>query len=409
MKKHANLLTVVCIFLFSFVTLYLLATNASFHFEHDLDYFNPLARSFLNGRLDIPNPVETHDLSYFKGKWYPYWGPIPAILLIPSQLITGRYIPTNYLSMFFGSLNVVIVWLILRRINREFFPEKSCRSLNAAFVIFFALGTSHVYIATKSGVWYVSQVVSLTFVLLAFWILLKRKLSTLDYFAASALISSSLLNRLSLVFYFFIIVFRICENYFDDRQKFLAIKHFAVSVIPLILFIIIFGIYNLLRFGSPIDNGFNYHNHGQAKSVVPYGLFSYRYILRNLNLVFFETPKLKTESGASFVTFNREGLSIFFVSPIYLLSFLSIVRLRNLNRREKRWIVCLWLMFLLLLVPILLIFSPGLYQFGIRYSLDFSIFLITLAYIGLQGKTNFLVFVLLFVSVILNVTSKYFL
>ncbi len=407
--RYKIVLTCILIFFTIFTIQYLLATNGSFHFEHDVDYFNPLARSFIQGRLDIPNPIEVHDLSLFKGKWYPYWGPIPAILLIPWQLVLGRYVPANYLSIFFGSLNVVIVWLILRRINREFFPDKNCKLLNAVLVIFFALGTSHVYVATKSGVWYVSQIVSLTPILIAFWILLKRKLSLADYFLASTLISSSLLNRLSLILYFALIIFRIVENYFFDQSKKLVIKRLMVCLIPYLVFFLIFGLYNYMRFGSFLGNGVAYHNHGQSLKVVPYGLFSYKYILRNLELIFLEIPKLQTVNGQESISFNREGLSIFFVSPVYLFAFLSLKSLKQIKQRETRWIIYFWITTLLLLVPIVLIFSPGLYQFGIRYSLDFSIILIALTYIGLRGKVNLLLFSFLAMSVILNVASKYFL
>ena len=385
-----KLLNLLLLFLSIFLAYFLIGTHGTGKFGHDLDYYNPLAKSFLAGRLDIPNPIETHDLSNFNGKWYTYWGPIPALLLIPFQLVMGRYIPAAYLSLFFGSLNVVVVWLILKRVSEEYFNNKLSIIFRTLLLLFFAFGTSHVYISGRSGVWFVSQTVSMFPYLLAFYILIKKKLNLTDYFLSAGLIGLNFLNRSSLILLAVFLFLRVVESRKD------LIRKLFVAALPLVFFAGLYMVYNYLRFGSPLDSGVNYQNIAPFDPIklMPYGTFSWRYIPRNLWLMFLELPKIYP------VKFNYEGMSIFFVSPLYLAALLSFV-----NR--KRLIISLWLGAIALMVPIVLLFSPGLFQFGIRYSLDFSILLIILAIFGLKGKVNAFMVLATIMAVALNIYSTF--
>lgn len=382
------------LFFVVFAVYWVIGTHGTGKLGYDLDFYNPLARSFLAGRLDIPNPIENHDLSFFNGKWYPYWGPLPALLLIPFQIVMGRYIPAGYLSLFFGSLNVVTVWLIISRVGEEYFANKLTLFFRALLLIFFALGTSHVYVSGRSGVWYVSQVVSLLPFLLAFYILIKKQLSLKDYFFASLLIGLNFLNRSSLVLLAVFLFLRL----FDSQKD--LFKKAITACLPLVFFAGIYLVYNYLRFGSPFDSGVNYQNiypFDPAK-VMPYGTFSWKYIPRNFWLMFLELPKVVINNGAPSLKLNFEGMSIFFVSPLYLAAFLSLVK-------NNRLVRSLWLGAVVLMIPIVFLFSPGLYQFGIRYSLDFSILLIALIIFGLKGKINLFMLAATAVAVILNIYS----
>jgi hypothetical protein len=82
----------------------------------ETDHFNLLSRGFLNGHLhlgDAPralveatNPYDPasrgpmellHDASYYRGKYYIYFGPAPVVsLLQPFTVLTGRDLPLPY-------------------------------------------------------------------------------------------------------------------------------------------------------------------------------------------------------------------------------------------------------------------------------------------------------------------------
>src|SRR5437660_8149227 len=51
------------------------------------DYYNYLLDSFFHGRTNI-TPPNHFDLSLFENKWYMYWGPAPALLILPFYLVS---------------------------------------------------------------------------------------------------------------------------------------------------------------------------------------------------------------------------------------------------------------------------------------------------------------------------------
>ena len=61
-------------------------------------YFNYLADSFLHGQLHLRLlPSSLHDLSFFDGRYYLYWPPMPAVVLMPFVAIFG----VNFSDIFF--------------------------------------------------------------------------------------------------------------------------------------------------------------------------------------------------------------------------------------------------------------------------------------------------------------------
>src|SRR5687768_9801501 len=83
----------------------------------ETDHFNLLTRGFQKRQLHLdgevptelihaPNPYDPklrakvnvlHDASYYRGKYYIYFGPAPVVtLLLPFSLVTGRNLPITY-------------------------------------------------------------------------------------------------------------------------------------------------------------------------------------------------------------------------------------------------------------------------------------------------------------------------
>src|SRR3989338_4118514 len=124
-----RLLFPAVIFSIVFFIYFAVGTNYTFKPKWTIDYFNPMAQSLTHFRLDILNPGQTYDLIEFKGKWYTPWGILPAIFLIPLQILKGRFIPAFYLSLLFSGLNTVVVLFLLRRLQKEFLPHLTNVSL----------------------------------------------------------------------------------------------------------------------------------------------------------------------------------------------------------------------------------------------------------------------------------------
>lgn len=398
----------VFIFVFIFVSYYLLATKGSFKIPYDVDYFSPLAKSFMQGRLDIPNPIIKTDLSFFQGKWYLYWGFLPAVFLIPGQLLLGRYFPPAYLSFLFAGINITVVYLIVQRL-KLLYIGRNLKAINILiFLAFFAFGTSHLYIATRSGVWDVAQTVTFLPSAIATYILLKKTLSPRDYFFASALISASLVGRYNLVLYLVFLSLRIFDDTFFKRQTIAIIrKKFSASVIPVLFFFGLFAVYNFARFGNPLDFGFTYtvFDNFDFSTVAPHGFYSLYYIPRNLFYMFAEIPKFSyLRTGQVVFDWNHFGMSIFIVSPVFLAALLTINRhLLNIKNFVNRLKIYLWVQVIVQVGVLIPFYWLGPLQVGIRYATDFGLLLLILAIFGLEGKINSLVILALMIAMSLNI------
>ena len=193
----------VIIFFITFFVYFAVGTQYSFKPKWAIDYFNPMAQSLIHFRLDIPNPAQTYDLIEFKGKWYTPWGILPAILLIPFQILKGRFIPAFYLSLLFSSLNTVVVLFLLKRLQREFLPQLTNVFL-CIILIFFAFGTTQFYIGTLGSVWHVNQIVSSFFGTLGIFSIFKKNRKPIDYLISSLCFGIGFLGRPTMLFLIFL-------------------------------------------------------------------------------------------------------------------------------------------------------------------------------------------------------------
>ena len=120
-----------------------------------IDYYDLLVEGFRAGQLHIPlepNPEllaqvdpydERHlhlalgDASLHDGKYYLYWGPVPALLQAAAKELLGirGLIGDQYLLFAFLSLSFVSMTLLLARMARDLFPR-----LPLAFLVLGVLG-----------------------------------------------------------------------------------------------------------------------------------------------------------------------------------------------------------------------------------------------------------------------------
>lgn len=107
------------------------------------DLYNRLADGFLAGRtsfLEDPppelaqlanpyDPVQSapyakyHDVTYYRGRYFLYFGPTPAlVLLAPWKALTGFSLPQNLAVVAFAWGAAILGVLLLRRLRDQFFP-----------------------------------------------------------------------------------------------------------------------------------------------------------------------------------------------------------------------------------------------------------------------------------------------
>jgi hypothetical protein len=82
------------------------------------NYYSYLADAFIHGQLNLRlQPSELLDLSFYQGKIYLYWPPLPAVLSIPIVLIFGVNFSDVVFTIVIGSLNTAIIARLLRNCN----------------------------------------------------------------------------------------------------------------------------------------------------------------------------------------------------------------------------------------------------------------------------------------------------
>ncbi len=390
-------LSILIIFVVTFLIYFGVASNFSFKPRWALDYFNPLAKSLLDYRLDLVNPSVTYDLVNFMGKWYMPWGILPALVLVPIQAFLGRFIPSLYLTLGFASLDVAVVYLLLLRLKKEFFPNLSHVEIYLLLGLF-AFGTTHFYVGTLGSVWHVDQMVTNFLGTLGIYVIFKKQRQLKDYVVSAWILSLALLGRATIIL---LMVFPICLYLW----QFLLLKKFRLSAaikaigsailifgIPIILFTSLFFLYNYLRFYNPFEYGYQFIQESPYLQQIreTNGIMSLKNMPRNLWYMLFEIPNVGFTNKIN-LGLNLNGNSIFFLTPPLLAAFLA-----NPFSKRKRiilvdpYIFSLWMTVLVTLIPSLMIYSTGWMQFGFRYSLDITMLLLILSIFGMQGELNIL-------------------
>lgn len=379
-----------------FVVYFGTATKFSFQPKWTLDYFNPMAQSILKGHLDLMNPVDTYDLVQYKFRWYAPWGILPALVVMIPQIVLGRFIPTLYVSLLFASLDIGLVYLLLRRIKDEFLPLLSYRNI-LLFLLLFTFGTTHYYVGTLGSVWHVDQMVSSFFGTLGIFVIFKKKRSNYDYFLSVISFGIALIGRATIVLLVLIpatlFVWDNASLFFQRGflNKLLVLrKGLLIFILPLGIFCLWFFYYNFVRFDNPFEYGYRYIHESQylAQLRLTHGIISLLNIPRNAWYMLFEIPHISFNNGIK-LDINLNGNSIFYLTPPFLAAFLALPIIKH----KKKWhldpyITALWIATIVTIIPSLMIYSSGWMQFGYRYSLDITVSLLLLTIFGTRGRVS---------------------
>lgn len=153
----------------------------------------------------------------------------------------------------------------------------------------------------------------------------------------------------------------------------------AVSFLgPLAVAVGLTGLYDALRFGSPLESGYGISVlsreslvHSRAQ-----GVFSLRHVPNNLALLIVRGFDL--QAHFPYLVPDPDGHSILLTSPALLVAVSAGVRSRSAR--------ILWVAAFLVALPLLLYYGGGGFRtYGYRYALDFIPFLLALVAIG-AGK-----------------------
>ena len=275
----------------------------------DKGYHNRLADGFLHGQLHIleapsaallaqkdPYDFQTSrhlwriwDASLYEGKYYLYWGPLPAVLAAGAKLVAGAtvFVGDRSLALVFVLGRLFVGTAILALVLRSMFPALSLWQLLPA-VLLWGLANPTPYLLGRPGVYEVAIEAGQFFLLLGLLtgLVAVRGCSTrareLRLLAATGSSWALAIGcRVSLLFA--VAALGLLTVLAASSAKPRAWREVAVRAIvlgaPLAGMLFALGLYNNARFGSFFDFGTDYmltrhHFSPQASFVLP-NLHSY--------------------------------------------------------------------------------------------------------------------------------------
>jgi hypothetical protein len=351
-------------------------------------YFNFLADAFIHGHLYLRLlPPSVHDLSFFNQHYFLYWPPVPALVMMPWVQVFGVEASDVLVTLVIGAGNVAMMaWLLRAATERGVVALSDMQ--RSWLTVFFAFGTVHFTLAPLGRVWFTSQVVATTGVLLAYAAALTFsdwRAPLLVGIGTAAALGTRYPLLLTAIWPAWYLLTRTPKG-----QRSRLVRYVLIGGAPIVVACGMIGWYNFARFGSPLDYGYAYHHMAAAfrSAFTRYGAFNLHYLPTNLyyQYVYYPFPVRR-----GFLM----GGSLFLLSPLFSAAVWSLWQDR---KQASTWVLFLTIM--AVNIPILLLMGTGWMQFGPRYTLDFTVPMVLLTANGARRWSARTIGVLTAVSVL---------
>jgi hypothetical protein len=232
-------------------------------------------------------PYLTHDLSYYKGRLYLYFGVTPALILFwPFVALTGHWLLHKEAVVVFCTMGFLASVGILHAVWRRYFADVSIGVVGAC-VLALGLATGAPVLLSQSDVYEVpiSCGYMLTIMALgAIWCALHEPERSWRWLAvASAAYGLAVGARPNLLFGGLILLVPVIAAYCQQRRFWTLLM---AATVPIMLIGLGLMLYNDLRFGSPLEFGGHYQLAGQRQVTLQF--FSPRYLWVNFRIYFLE-------------------------------------------------------------------------------------------------------------------------
>jgi hypothetical protein len=324
--------------------------------------FSELAQGFLHGHLYFLQSIggEGQDPVFYNGHIFWSEGPFPAVLLMPFVAIFSIF----HIFFYQGYLKWILVLAVL------FFVFKIARKLKYSsedsLILAFAFILASVFIgvASVSSGWLFAQVVQAFLVLWALYEYYHHK----RWWLIGILCGLTFLTRATAAPVIIFFALELWQTVPRPARR----NQLELLVGPLVVAILLQGLYNTYRFHDPLNGGYEYQLLGPAPATSrALGVFSPIHIPANLYALIFAGPVTVLRDQSSwtlkfpYIQSNPDGLSIFITSPYLLYLFgqkWSVFDKTARNLLIAAAISCL---------GVLCFYGLGRDQLGDRYSLDF--------------------------------------
>ena len=351
------------IFVLAVAASYTTAMALAMVFDHvSPDAMMLIAERALGGNLDLPQLKGLMDTVDSNGRYYLAVSPLQLIPYLPFAAVPALQGIGRYLASLVVGVPAACLSLPLAR-------AYGARGADAYWIaIFTAFGSLLWFVSVTGNAYYLAHAESflaLTVFLLE-WAGRRRAIVlgialAVSFMARPTTVLAAVPFGLALVW--------------QNRTAVVAAVRSAIAFgLPIAAAIGIYGWFNWVRFGSPLESGYaiSILSDPTLAARRAMGVFSVAHIPENLRLALL--APMERIDKFPYIGPSKFGMSMLLVSPALLTSAWAGFRDRTAQ--------LLWLAAAIVAVPIFLYYGGGYIQYGFRYSLDFTPFLVALMAIG---------------------------
>ena len=279
-----------------------------------------LADSFLTGHLYVPiepsaefkklsnpyDPLQNKDFisqygdhSYYKNKFYLYFGPVPALIFnLPFRLFTNLKLPDRFIILFFISGTLIVSTLILNLLKRKYFNQIPSWMILLSISI---IGSSdlRLYLLSKPSI-YQSAIASSTFftigaIYLFLKIIINSRINNLMLATGGFLLGLGIGSRPTniLVALSLLLLMSFTIRRFHKHPSLSLFVNIAFLITPFFVCLLLLGLYNYLRFENFFEFGFKYQI--QYTNLTKLSAFDFKNICSNFYFYFLQPPFLYSQ------------------------------------------------------------------------------------------------------------------
>ncbi len=364
----------VAFVLVGYVWIVSLGTWTKWPEAYDYSHYDKLASGFLHGQLflqeapsaellALSNPFDAAqrgdmpyliDASLFEGRYYLYFGPVPALLLLPIKVLVPRVVHDVYLVFAFVSALFLTQVIFLLRVRGRLFPGVSSWLLLVS-ILLLGLTTPYNWILGSQATPHNAAIAAGQFfflagLLMAFEALAGKDVHSGKSVAAGLLWSGALGSRVTQVipiaFVMLFILAHLFHRHGAPRNLSSLLRDLLPFAMPLALGGGALGWYNWARFGSPLETGFSYQLAMLPIQSYAHDLFSIRYVLQNFYNYALNPPRLRYAFpyvwpqiglrelivpglALSPIYFTEENTGLIYLAPFLIWSAAPALRVRN--------------------------------------------------------------------------------
>lgn len=350
-------------------------------------HFSKLAGAFIEGKLSIDvgqGRIGELIPGEEPSRFYCPYPPLPAVLLMPFVLLGATSVKVEIACRVVSLMNVWLFDACLHRMPLKMGRAPLTDAGRVVITFLFGFGTVTWHNAEMGGDWHLAHAVAMCAMLLAL-----REYTRADRpLVVGLFIGFTMLSRptAALTGLFFVLPLL-------TRKQFGALARLSVG--PTVALILL-GAYNAARFGSVTDFGYErmlLEGEGQ-RLMAAYGQFDQAFVVRNFFWFFLAPPWGRSDGAFPWLGYDPHGLSLFMASPALLYAFVALRReWKQTCVREAVVSIAVCL------VPLLLYFNTGYWQFGHRFSMDYLPMLMVLVVAGVGSRPNRVAYGLIALSI----------